>query len=187
MNDIRDNDDVRLDGVNGNTLDASLRLQLRGLRQDLPPAADLWPGIAERIRIADAPAAPARPRKAPNIAPWALAASLVLTVGVAWKMQPPAPAADAPSATAQDATAVMLNRQADAMTREYQAALRELESATPNRTEARAEQPVLRELDHSARQIRTALERDPDARFLLDRLRKTYTLRLALTQRADMT
>jgi len=80
----------------------------------------------------------------------------------------------------------MLGRQADAMTREYQAALRELEAATPDRTEARAEQPVLRELDHSARQIRTALERDPDARFLLDRLRKTYTLRLALTQRADM-
>jgi hypothetical protein len=45
---------------------------------------------------------------------------------------------------------------------------------------------VLRELDHSARQIRTALERDPDARFLLDRLRKTYTLRLELTQRADL-
>jgi hypothetical protein len=89
-------------------------------------------------------------------------------------------------AAAQDATALMLNRQAAAMTREYQAALRELEAATPNRTEARAEQPVLRELDHSARQIRTALERDPDARFLLDRLRKTYTLRLELTQRADM-
>jgi hypothetical protein len=81
----------------------------------------------------------------------------------------------------------MLNRQADAMTREYQAALHELEAAAPGRTEAHPEQPVLRELDHSARQIRTALERDPDARFLLDRLRKTYTLRLELTQRADMT
>jgi hypothetical protein len=111
---------------------------------------------------------------------------LVLVVGVAWKMQPP-PLAPVPSATVPDETGFLLNRQADAMTREYQAALHELEAATPGRTEAHPEQPVLRELDHSARQIRTALERDPDARFLLDRLRKTYTLRLELTQRADMT
>jgi hypothetical protein len=178
----------------GAPLDASLRLQLRGLRRDLDPAADLWPGIAARIAAAPQPArpaaAPGRGHGASRFAPWALAASLVLTVGVAWKLQPPslAPEASVPaaSAAAQDATALMLNRQAAAMTREYQAALRELEAATPNRTEARAEQPVLRELDHSARQIRTALERDPDARFLLDRLRKTYTLRLELTQRADL-
>ncbi len=175
-------------------LDAGLRLQLRGLRRDIEPAADLWPGIA--ARLADAPrdarsVAPAgrsggRGRGASRFAPWALAASLVLAVGVAWKTQAPLLAPAAPS-TGADPTALMLDRQADAMTREYQAALRELEAATPDRSEARAEQPVLRELDHSARQIRTALERDPDARFLLDRLRKTYTLRLALTQRADMT
>jgi hypothetical protein len=177
----------------GAPLDASLRLQLRGLRRDLEPAGDLWPGIAARIAAAPRAARPAAtPRRghgASRFAPWALAASLVLTVGVAWKLQPPslAPGAPAPAAAAaQDATALMLDRQATAMTREYQAALRELEAAAPNRTEARPEQPVLRELDHSARQIRTALERDPDARFLLDRLRKTYTLRLELTQRADM-
>jgi hypothetical protein len=80
-----------------------------------------------------------------------------------------------------------LDRQADAMTREYQAALREIEATTPGRTDAHPEAAALRELDHSAKQIRTALERDPDARFLLDRLRKTYTQRLAITQRADMT
>lgn len=180
-------------GLRGDApLDAGLRLQLRGLRRDVEPASDLWPGIA--ARLADAPRDARRPgesggRRGPRasrFAPWALAASLVLAVGVAWKTQPPLPESAAP-ATAADPAARMLGRQADAMTREYQAALRELEAATPDRTEARAEQPVLRELDHSARQIRTALERDPDARFLLDRLRKTYTLRLALTQRADMT
>lgn len=172
-------------------LDATLRLQLRALRRDLEPGADLWPVIA--ARLAEAPrearptAAPAgRGHGASRFAPWALAASLVLSVGVAWKMQAPVLAPEAPAAAA-DPTARLLDRQAEAMTREYQAALRELEAATPDRSEARAEQPVLRELDHSARQIRTALERDPDARFLLDRLRKTYTLRLALTQRADMT
>jgi hypothetical protein len=44
----------------------------------------------------------------------------------------------------------------------------------------------LRELDRSARQIRTALARDPEARFLLERLRRTYSLRLELTQRAAL-
>jgi hypothetical protein len=173
-------------------LDASLRLQLRGLRRDIEPAGDLWPGIAARIAAAPQSARTAAPPRrghgASRFAPWALAASLVLSLGVAWKLQPPSLAPGAPSpAPPGDATGLMLDRQADAMTREYHAALRELESATPDRSQARAEQPVLRELDHSARQIRTALERDPDARFLLDRLRKTYTLRLELTRRADLT
>ena len=43
--------------------------------------------------------------------------------------------------------------------------------------------PNCKVLDRSAAQIRTALARDPDARFLLDRLQRTYTRRLALTQR----
>ena len=162
-------------------LDATLRLQLRSLRRDIAPGADLWPGIAARIAE---PRRQVPPRSgAQRYAPWALAASLLLAVGVAWKMQPPPAATDlVPSVEAR-----LLAGEADAMTREYQAALRELEAATPGRTAARPEQPVLRELDRSAKQIRTALERDPDARFLLERLRKTYTLRLELTQRADLT
>ena len=43
--------------------------------------------------------------------------------------------------------------------------------------------PVLHELDRSAGIIRDALQRDPDAGFLLQRLRHTYEKRLALTQR----
>ena len=70
------------------------------------------------------------------------------------------------------------------MTREYDAALREVEASAPR--SATTSQPTLRELDRSAAQIRTALARDPDARFLLERLRHTYSLRLALTQRAAM-
>lgn len=179
----RDNDS------DGAPLDASLRLRLRGLRRDVEPAADLWPGIAARIAAAPRPAQPVPSRRrgagTSRVAPWALAASLVLAVGVAWKMQPPSLA---PSpAVAPDAGLPMFDRQADAMTREYQAALHEIEAATPGRAQAHPEAAALRELDHSAKQIRTALERDPDARFLLDRLRKTYTQRLAITQRADMT
>ena len=43
--------------------------------------------------------------------------------------------------------------------------------------------PALEELDRSALQIRDALDAAPGARYLLDRLRHTYTLRLELTRR----
>ena len=174
-------------------LDANLRLQLRGLRRDLEPDADLWPVIAARIAATPQQAAQASPARrshrshgnARRFAPWALAASLVLVAGVAWKLQPPSPGTPASAASIDGP---MFDRQAEAMTREYQAALREIEASAPaTAIAAHPEQAALRELDHSAKQIRTALERDPDARFLLDRLRKTYAQRLALTQRADMT
>ena len=153
-------------------LDATLRLQLRGLRGDIEPSHDLWPGIAARL----GDVRQAVPRRTPrNLAPWALAASLVLALGVAWRMQPlPAPAAP---------MAGLADREADAMGREYHAALQELQASTPLSASAGPAQPALQELDRSARDIRAAIERDPDAVFLLDRLRHTYTLRLELTQR----
>lgn len=164
-------------------LDAGLRLQLRGLRREHEPTRDLWPGIAARL---GAPAtAPRSGNNASRYAPWALAASLVLSVGIAWRMQPPpAPAPGTPTSAAPGS--LSMDREADAMTREYHAALRELQASAPGRSAASPEQPVLRDLDQSARQIRTALARDPDARFLIERLRRTYSLRLELTQRASM-
>jgi hypothetical protein len=151
-----------------------LRLALRGLRRDVAPTRDLWPGIASRI--AQAP----RERPAPRrVRPWmpslALAASLLLAVGIAWQ-QRPQPASSAP----------LIQREAQAMTRQYRAALLELERSAPHAS-ASPFAPTLQELDRSAAQIRTALDRDPDARFLLDSLRRTYTRRLALTQRAVLT
>ena len=70
------------------------------------------------------------------------------------------------------------------MTREYRGALQVIAASAPSSVEA---DPALRELDRSAAQIRSALAKDPDARFLLDRLRHTYAMRLALTQRAALT
>src|SRR5690606_24640161 len=116
-------------------------------------------------------------------APWALAASLVLAVGVAWRMQPP-PASIPAGGTG--APAIALDREADAMTAEYRAALQELQTASPQPPLARREQPALRELDQSAREIREAIALDPQSPFLLERLRRTYSLRLALTQRASL-
>lgn len=159
-----------------NRLDAGLRLQLRGMRREVPPATDLWPAIAARLGepVAGAAAAPRR-RGRMNIAPWALAASLVLSLGIAWRMQPPPAPASAPLP--------LVDREADAMTREYRAALRELQASAAVPVAGSPAQPALQELDRSARQIRQAIERDPDATFLLERLRHTYTLRLELTQR----
>ena len=45
-------------------------------------------------------------------------------------------------------------------------------------------QPGLEALDRSAAEIREALRRDPGSRLLLQRLRDTYTRRLALSRRA---
>jgi hypothetical protein len=164
--------------------DANLRLQLRGLRRDIAPDTDLWPGIAARI---DAPPAPAAGTAAApplqRVAPWALAASRVLALGVAWRMQPP----PAPAAVVPAPDALVVVREARAMTREYDAALRELRvAAAPVASPAAAPALALEELDRSAMQIRSALRDDPDARFLLERLRRTYAARLELTRRLPL-
>lgn len=159
----------------GDTGDAALRLALRQLRRDRMPERDLWPRIA-----ADIAAVPARglanPRAGggPRLVPWAVAASLLLAVTMAWQLRPVRPS---------DGQAQLITHEAGAMTREYQGALKVISSSTPA---GDASSPALRELDASAAQIRGALAKDPDARFLLDRLRHTYTLRLALTQRAAL-
>jgi len=161
--------------------DDLLRWQLRGLRRDLEPGRDLWPDIA--ARIATAPQAAKARRARPAWLPMALAASLLLAFGAFWRFGP------APSvpATAASPGNHVIQIEAAALSRQYQGALVELvQSGTPT---ARVEDEsgiaaAIRDLDRSAAQIRAALERSPDSRFLLERLRRTYARRLALTQRA---
>jgi hypothetical protein len=155
------------------------RWALRNLRRELSPGRDLWPGIAARIAAGSPAIDPGHAtwRSPRRFAPLALAASLLLAVGVAWQFWPPRQFVMQP-------TAQLIQAEAHAMTREYSAALREVEASAPGA--ASSQQPALHELDRSAAQIRTALARDPDARFLLERLRHTYSLRLALTQRAAL-
>ena len=152
----------------------ALRLALRGLRRDALPARDLWPELA--ARLAQTPQRAPGPRRARWMPAFALAASLVLAVGIAWQLRPP---------SVPDPSAQLIQREAQAMTREYHAALFELERSAPA-ADASPVAPALHDLDRSAAQIRTALARDPDARFLLERLRRTYAQRLALTQRAAL-
>lgn len=168
--------------------EAELRMALRGLRRDAEPGIDLWPGIAASIGALprQAPALPT-PRRPQWLWPLATAASLMLAVGVSWKMQPPDPSlpvSGTPIATASPVhagkQAPLVQREAETLTVQYQAALRELDA-----------QPVpagwqtgIDALDRSAAEIRGALQRDPNSRLLLQRLRDTYTRRLALSRRA---
>jgi hypothetical protein len=174
------NDSLLNDSLpDGSALDERTRWALRDLRRDIAPGRDLWPQIAARIATGTPAIDAGRTtwRSPRHLAPLALAASLLLAVGVAWQFWPPRQSVTEP-------TARLIQAEAHAMTREYAAALREVEASAP--TAASSQQPALRELDRSAAQIRTALARDPDARFLLERLRHTYSLRLALTQRAAL-
>jgi hypothetical protein len=171
--------DIRHDPAHDAPLPDALRWELRALRRDQPPSTDLWPSIAQRIAATPQRANVRTPLPAAKrLAPFAIAASLALVIGIAWQVRP----ASGPAGPAvNDPHHQLLAREADAMTLEYQAALKVLDTGAPVRKSAVA--PELKVLDRSAAQIRTALQRDPDARFLLDRLQRTYTRRLELTQR----
>ena len=158
--------------------DAALRLALRGLRQDRDPGSDLWPGIETRICALPQASTPLVSRRR---WPWplAMAASMLLSAGLAWQMRPVDAPVALPAAETRIAT-TLVQREASTLTVQYQAALRELEfQPTPANW-----QPGLEALDRSAAEIRSALQQNPDSRLLLQRLRETYTRRLALSRRA---
>ena len=164
----------RIDGMDIDGDDDALRLALRQLRRDQAPERDLWPGIQARIAAAPTTRA-SRHASARRFVPWAVAASVALAFTVAWLMRP---------LERRSGEAQLISHEAQALTREYRGALHVIAASVPSSVEA---DPALRELDRSAAQIRGALAKDPDARFLLERLRHTYAMRLALTQRAALT
>ena len=158
--------------------DAALRLALRGLRQDRDPARNLWPGIEARIHALPQASVPVSPTKR-WAWPLAMAASMLLSAGVAWQMRPAEAPAAAPAAE-QVVAATLVQREATTLTVQYQAALRELDvQAMPA-----GWQQGVDALDRSAVEINDALKRDPNSRLLLERLRATYSRRLALSRRA---
>ncbi|WP_133478369.1 hypothetical protein [Cognatilysobacter segetis] len=156
--------DERMSPDEHGALSDALRWQLRALRRDAPPPVDLWPGIEARLAAAPQPRRVAAPR-------FALAASVLLVIAAGGLVL---------GTRAPGGTASVAHREAQSMTREYDRALQAMPDA-----QAPAElAPAFTELDRSAREIRRALQRDPDSRLLLEQLRRTYSLRLALSQRA---
>lgn len=146
--------------------------QLRQLPREIEPPRDLWPGIAAGLQRR-----PARVRR-PWLASLSLAASVLLAAGLVYK-SPVGAGLDAPLPDPADTlSASVVRGEAAAVTREYQAAMRQFDGAAI----PAAVQPELKVLDDSAAQIRRAIAADPDEVFLLQQLRKTYELRLNLTR-----
>lgn len=153
--------------------DAELRMALRALRRDIEPQRDLWPEIAAKLT----PQRAVRPRRA-TVWPVALAASMLLALGVAWQANVPQ---SAPPASMEEQVVVKpLPREAEALSAHYQAALRELDV----RSAPASWQPGLEALDRSADQVLAALRQSPESAQLLEQLRQIYTRRLALSRRA---
>jgi hypothetical protein len=110
--------------------------------------------------------------RARRLVPWAMAASVLLTVGFLWQATHLTSPQEEP----------LIRQEAVQLTRDYQGALAQIQGA-----EAHPELGgALQELDRSAEEILAALDRAPNTRFLLEQLRRTYAKRLALTQRAMM-
>ncbi|QDW65878.1 hypothetical protein [Luteimonas granuli] len=170
----------------------ALAARLRGLREEVAPTRDLWPGIAARLEPRIAVSAGAgrdrRRRLRRRNAAYATAATVVFAVAAGWQSLPfrttAAPPVSGDTATtvttgaAADAGAPLLQA-ADALAREYQGALREVETTTGAATAGPGDLDA--ELERSATEVRAALARDPDARHLLRHLQRIYAHRLALS------
>lgn len=156
---------------------AALRWQLRALRQDRAPSRELWPDIAARLEAHAPPSTGTSPRRR-WITPVALAATLViaLAAGGLWRDGSTPGRSDAVDAS----TATLMQREAQGIARQYNAALSEVATA---QSTSGTMQPVIEELDRNLILIHEALARDPGSPLLLDQLRRTYAHRLALAQR----
>lgn len=160
--------------------DLDLLRRLKALPREREPGRDLWDGIQARL-------VPPQRRAARGwLIGLALAASAALVAVLATRVPqgPTAPAVvQVPAETRPSAPVAPANefvrREAEAITIEYRLALETFagESLPPELESAALE------LDDSARRIRSALKAEPDAVYLLDRLRRTYDQRLKLSQR----
>lgn len=169
-----------------------LRRRLRQLPREREPTRDLWTGIESRLDdVSMSTRAPNTRARAWTGWAWtglAAVASLVLAIGVA--LRPVSITAPVPTANQTHSSHPALEqgrganewvrREAEAITLEYRLALEPFAAAElPHELQGAAV-----ELDASAQQLRRALREQPDALYLLDRLRRTYDQRLKLTQRA---
>jgi hypothetical protein len=168
--------------VNRHEDDFELRRQLRQLSREVEPGNDLWAGIEARI---DAHAGNRSPRRVAPLA-WAVAASVLLTVFAVRQFYAPELKTESRVAhergAGQSIRSDLIRRQAEAITIEYRLALEPFAATSLPAPLASA----AGELDASAVELLQALRQQPDASYLLDRLRRTYDQRLKLAQRAEL-
>jgi hypothetical protein len=166
--------------------DLRLRRQLRALAQDRPPQRDLWPQIAAALP-------PRRPRaswRRPGPALWALAAGMVVAIGLALVPLPVADPDQLPTVAAMaaadraddapDSVDVLLSAydQVLAAERDWRDR-RPLPLATPGAQERVA---AARELDASLATLAAALRLEPQSQLLRRLMHQTLQQRTALIQ-----
>lgn len=161
------------------------------LPQSIEPSRDLWAGIESRIRTACPQTAPAPPLRAKRIPGWAAAAAALFAVvaGSSWFLLR-RPATD-PVPPVRSAVAVPLAEPAGL--REIEAGYAPARADLLRLIEERKDllnpetRKVVEEnialIDQALRNIRGALEKDPDNRALMDLLRKTYRQEQELLRR----
>ncbi len=159
-----------------------LRWTLRQLPREREPSRDLWPAIAAAI---GAPNTLFVDKPQPAASHWlrwtsAIAAVLVLA-GVGLSLARPG-LLHSVFPSRRNSEHVLVLQEADAIRNRYQAELSQFRGSPVPEDFVSA----LRVLDVSAENIRSALDRQPDAVFLLGQLRHTYARRLELTQRLAM-
>ncbi|HEY0334830.1 MAG TPA: hypothetical protein VGC74_14155 [Stenotrophomonas sp.] len=170
------------------TPDEALAARLRQLPSQRTPPPQVWEAIASGIAPTARTGQPATPaitstprrrRHWRTPVGWALAASVAL---LAWVLVPTQVLTPSPTPSHSVAAAPLLVQQADAMAGQYHQAI----ATVPVSQVPTDLQPALHELDASAAAIRLALQRQPDADFLLNQLQRTYAKRLELTRMAAL-
>ncbi len=164
-----------------------LRRRLQGLRGDRHPQRDLWPNIAARL---EAPAwRPVREARRVML-PWAAVAAVALTVGAGvWLASHLGSMLDARDAQRELATRAepappLLHHEARAMQASFDGALAAAGGGRVPVGEVMGPElaAASRELDAAAAALNAALAEEPDAKYLVELLKRTQARRVALAK-----
>ena len=157
------------------------RRLLKTLPQTIEPDRDLWQGIDARLDVRSA----MQPRHTRSLFPFAAAAGFVaLAITTGWMVLMRAPVQTQSAAATQS---LPLIEEARALHTEFSAAL---VAGTGNQFASLREQADPRfvaawiELDAAESELNAALQTQPDARFILNRLKQVQHKRLQITQQA---
>lgn len=160
-----------------------------GTLPDLPPAGDLWPGVAARIADAGAGARERVPRRFAFTLPQLIAASLALVVlsgGMVWMARVGGDRTDFPAAGAVEPAV----QPADFADSAYDGAVADLQRTLDAQRSRLDEQTVrvidtnLQAIDRAMAECREALAADPANVYLNDHLAAVRARKLELLRRA---
>jgi hypothetical protein len=166
-----------------------LRRRLQALKVDEQPSRDLWTGIVGRLeapRREDAPRVIAAPRRAPRALPWAIAAGVLVALGATSLLVQRDGGEPAPALAAREATVPWTLVQMQALDATFAGALHSTSGERSSDARVARLPPDLAaattELDAACAELETALRANPDAAYLLHRLRRTHEQRLRLAR-----